>query len=62
MTFQFTAETDENGTRVVRRDPSKDDTQDYQYHFQAGIRLIENSHGAGDVAIYARGKKAFIEL
>lgn len=47
---------DDGSQKVMRRDPSLDDTQDNNYHFQAGIRLIENSHGGGDVAIYARGK------
>lgn len=40
----------------MRRDPSKDDTQDYEYSYQAGISLYEEVHGGGEVAIYARGK------
>ncbi|XP_075976859.1 alkaline phosphatase 12 [Anticarsia gemmatalis] len=59
-TFQYYVVSDENGHSVRRRDPSLDDTQQFDYHFQAGIRLKENSHGGGDVAIYARGPHAHL--
>lgn len=40
---------------VVRRNPSLDQTDSFEYEQVAGIRLSENSHGGGDVAVYARG-------
>ncbi|CAH0686448.1 unnamed protein product [Spodoptera exigua] len=53
--FQFYVHTDDNGSRVMRRDPSEDDTEQYNYTQVAGIQLVENYHGGGDVAVYARG-------
>ncbi|XP_053608237.1 alkaline phosphatase-like isoform X2 [Plodia interpunctella] len=54
--FQYFAQTDENNrTRVLRRDPGLEDTDSIDYKQIASITLSENSHGGGDVAIYARG-------
>ncbi|KAH9645138.1 hypothetical protein HF086_005683 [Spodoptera exigua] len=53
--FQYYVHTDANGSRVMRRDPSEDDTEDYKYTQVAGIQLVENYHGGGDVTVYARG-------
>ncbi|CAB3227872.1 unnamed protein product [Arctia plantaginis] len=52
---QYYVNTDKNGTKALRRDPSKDDVQNYEYSYQSGIALFEGVHGGGEVAIYARG-------
>lgn len=54
--FQFYVKTDEEGSKVARKDPSGEDTEAFDYNQVAGIQLVENSHGGGDVAIYARGE------
>lgn len=41
---------------MIRRDPSEDDTERFDYNQVAGIQLVENYHGGGDVVIYARGE------
>ncbi|XP_035437421.2 alkaline phosphatase isoform X2 [Spodoptera frugiperda] len=56
--FQFYVHKDPTlptGSMVTRRDPSTEDTEQYNYTQIAGIQLVENYHGGGDVAIYARG-------
>nr|XP_049700424.1 alkaline phosphatase-like [Helicoverpa armigera] len=54
--FQYYVKTEADGTKkVARKDPSEDDTERYNYTQVAGIQLVENYHGGGDVAIYARG-------
>ncbi|KAJ8719382.1 hypothetical protein PYW08_011557 [Mythimna loreyi] len=53
--FQYYIKTNENGSTVARKDPSEDDTERIDYTQVAAIQLIENYHGGGDVAIYARG-------
>ncbi|GBP74390.1 Alkaline phosphatase [Eumeta japonica] len=54
--FHFEVHTDEhNETHVLREDANRVETDSYEYEQVAGIRLIENSHGGGDVTIYARG-------
>ncbi|KAF9823389.1 hypothetical protein SFRURICE_006602 [Spodoptera frugiperda] len=57
--FQFYVHKDPTlptGNMVTRRDPSTEDTEQYNYTQIAGIQLVENYHGGGDVAIYARGE------
>ncbi|XP_059045152.1 alkaline phosphatase, tissue-nonspecific isozyme-like isoform X2 [Achroia grisella] len=46
---------DKNQTTVVRQDPSLEQTNNVYYKQNAGIVLDENSHGGGDVIIYAKG-------
>ncbi|CAG9788274.1 unnamed protein product [Diatraea saccharalis] len=59
--FHFYVHTDENNeTTVRRRDPSTEDTDHMLYNQIAGIKLIENSHGGGDVTIYAKGPHAHL--
>ncbi|CAK1583040.1 unnamed protein product [Parnassius mnemosyne] len=58
--FQYSVETKDGETRVMRRDPSKEDTESFMYEQIAAIPLDENSHGGGDVAIYARGPHAHL--
>lgn len=49
----------ENG-KVVRIDPSLNDTIDYNYSQQAAIITDEAYHGGGDVAVYAIGKLFYL--
>ncbi|KAI8431966.1 hypothetical protein MSG28_004499 [Choristoneura fumiferana] len=57
--MQYEVQVDENNQHtVVRRDPGN--TDDFMYEQIAGIILDENSHGGGDVAIYARGPYAHL--
>ncbi|XP_039756950.1 alkaline phosphatase-like isoform X1 [Pararge aegeria] len=58
--FQYTVETNENGSHVVRQDPSKVDTNSFKYEQIAAIPLDENIHGGVDVAVYARGPYAHL--
>ncbi|KAJ0176286.1 hypothetical protein K1T71_008460 [Dendrolimus kikuchii] len=53
--FQYYIETVGNESKVIRKDASLEDTDRFDYEQISAIRLIENSHGGGDVAIYARG-------
>lgn len=54
--MQYYSTTNDQGeTQVLRRDPSLEDTKDFYYEQVAGITLDENSHGGGDVTVYARG-------
>ncbi|XP_013162139.1 PREDICTED: alkaline phosphatase isoform X2 [Papilio xuthus] len=53
--FQYDIKTIGNKTRAERREPSKEDTESYHYEQIAAIPLDENSHGGGDVAVYAKG-------
>ncbi|CAD0197609.1 unnamed protein product [Chrysodeixis includens] len=53
--FQFYVKEGEEGNKVARKEPSEDDTEAFDYTQVAGIQLVENSHGGGDVTIYARG-------
>ncbi|XP_014273687.1 alkaline phosphatase [Halyomorpha halys] len=48
-----------NGS-VVREDPSKIDTTSFEYRPQAGVPLVENSHGGSDVFVYATGPYAYL--
>jgi len=43
--------------RVVRNDPSKSNTSDFEYSQQATIISNEAHHGGGDVAVYATGMR-----
>lgn len=57
--MQYEVHVDENNQHtVVRKDPGN--TDDFMYEQIAGIILDENSHGGGDVAIYARGMHTYI--
>ncbi|XP_013192280.1 alkaline phosphatase [Amyelois transitella] len=59
--FQYFAQTeDDNRTRVMRRDPGLEDTDSMEYKQIAAITLAENSHGGGDVIVYARGPHAHL--
>ncbi|KPJ10650.1 Alkaline phosphatase, tissue-nonspecific isozyme [Papilio machaon] len=58
--FQYDIKTIDNKTRSVRREPSKEDTESYHYEQIAAIPLDENSHGGGDVAVYAKGPHAHL--
>ncbi|XP_041981092.1 alkaline phosphatase, tissue-nonspecific isozyme isoform X2 [Aricia agestis] len=49
----------DNGT-AVRTDPSGQDTASYTYEQIAAVPLDENSHGGGDVVIYAKGPFAHL--
>ncbi|CAH2041700.1 unnamed protein product, partial [Iphiclides podalirius] len=49
----------ENGT-ITRRDPSGEDVENFMYEQIAAIPLDENSHGGGDVAVYAKGPHAHL--
>lgn len=42
--------------QVRRRDPSLENTGDFYYEQVAGIRTDENTHGGGDVTVYAQGE------
>ncbi|XP_052748934.1 alkaline phosphatase isoform X2 [Galleria mellonella] len=54
--FKYYAYTDnQNRTTVMRQDPTQEETNSVYYTQNAGIILDENSHGGGDVIIYARG-------
>lgn len=53
--YQFTVENDS----VKRRDPSKDDTTDFDYSQQALIYTDEVTHSGTDVLIYARGEVVY---
>ncbi|KAL3270478.1 hypothetical protein HHI36_021021 [Cryptolaemus montrouzieri] len=50
--FQYTIE---NGEKMVRRDPSLDKTEDFEYSQQTGIVIDEAPHGGTDVLLYAAG-------
>ncbi|XP_068632142.1 alkaline phosphatase-like [Battus philenor] len=58
--FQYSIETVDNRTKIVRKDPSKEDTESFMYEQIAAIPLDENSHGGGDVAVYAKGPHAHL--
>ncbi|KAM3958782.1 alkaline phosphatase [Aphomia sociella] len=51
---------DHNETTLRRKDPSQEDTNSNYYTQNAGIILDENSHGGGDVIIYAKGPHAHL--
>ncbi|XP_037302148.1 alkaline phosphatase, tissue-nonspecific isozyme-like isoform X1 [Manduca sexta] len=51
---------DENGTKIARDEPSILVATRFDYKQPAGIILDENSHGGGDVAIYATGPHAHL--
>ncbi|KOB71286.1 putative Alkaline phosphatase, tissue-nonspecific isozyme [Operophtera brumata] len=54
--MHYYAETNAAGqVEVKRRDPSLEDTNDFYYEQVAGIRTDENTHGGGDVTVYAQG-------
>ncbi|KOB52019.1 putative Alkaline phosphatase, tissue-nonspecific isozyme, partial [Operophtera brumata] len=54
--MHYYAETNAAGqVEVKRRDPSLEDTNDFYYEQVAGIRSDENTHGGGDVTVYAKG-------
>lgn len=47
---------DDHGTpKVDRRDPSQDNTNDYDYVSQAAILVDEGTHSGSDVIVYAKG-------
>lgn len=54
-TFQYTVFNSSDGMVVDRRDPSRDDVTDFEYISQAAILTDENTHGGGDVIVYAKG-------
>ncbi|XP_045774165.1 alkaline phosphatase [Maniola jurtina] len=58
--FQYSVETNQNGSRVVRQDPSTVDTDSFKYEQIAAIPLEENIHGGSDVTVYARGPFAHL--
>ncbi|XP_049875109.1 alkaline phosphatase [Pectinophora gossypiella] len=58
--FHYYVTTENNETKVTRRDPSQEDIDSFDYEQIAAITLDENSHGGGDVAIYARGPYAHL--
>lgn len=43
------------GNTVVRQDPSKNDTNDFQYSQQAAVLTDEVTHDGSDVLVYAKG-------
>lgn len=45
---------------VSRDDPSLKDTTDINYAQQAAILTDKETHGGGDVTVYAMGKKCFL--
>ncbi|CAG4961495.1 unnamed protein product [Colias eurytheme] len=47
-------------TRIVRTDPTTEDTTSFKYEQAAAITNDENIHGGGDVAVYARGPHAHL--
>ncbi|XP_051165569.1 alkaline phosphatase-like [Leptopilina boulardi] len=49
----------ENG-KIVRINPSLNDTTDYNYSQQAAIITDEAQHGGADVAVYAKGPQAHL--
>ncbi|KAI5643224.1 alkaline phosphatase domain-containing protein [Phthorimaea operculella] len=49
-----------NETKITRRDASQDDTDSFDYTQIAGITTNENTHGGGDVIIYAKGPYAHL--
>ncbi|KAL1123148.1 hypothetical protein AAG570_002235, partial [Ranatra chinensis] len=50
----------QDGTSVVREDPSKVDTTHWEYAQQSAILTDENTHGGSDVLVYATGPKAHL--
>ncbi|XP_074030665.1 alkaline phosphatase 12 [Leptinotarsa decemlineata] len=54
--YQFLVE---NGT-VVRPDPSKNDTEDFEYSQQSAVLTDEVTHGGADVLVFARGPMAHL--
>ncbi|CAH1116023.1 unnamed protein product [Phaedon cochleariae] len=54
--FQFTVE---NGT-VVRPDPSRNDTTDFEYSQQAVVYTDEVTHSGTDVLVFAKGPMAHL--
>lgn len=52
---QYSVESNENGTRIVRQNPSSVDTDSFTYEQIAAVPLEENYHGGGDVIVYAQG-------
>lgn len=50
--YQFTIQ---NNT-VKRKDPSKEDTTDFDYSQQALVYTDEVTHSGTDVLVYAKGK------
>lgn len=47
----------QNGYQVTRDDPAKTDTTSRTYAQQAAILTDKETHGGGDVAVYATGEK-----
>ncbi|CAH2090105.1 unnamed protein product [Euphydryas editha] len=57
---QYSVESVENGTRIVRQNPSNVDTDSFSYEQIAAVPLEENYHGGGDVIVYAQGPYAHL--
>ena len=56
--FQFRGRND----LVVREDPARWDTEGKEYHQQATILTDKETHGGGDVTVYATGRFFHLRL
>ncbi|CAH0726766.1 unnamed protein product, partial [Brenthis ino] len=58
--FQYSIQSDNNGSRIVRQDPDTIETDSLLYEQVAAVTLDENIHGGNDVIIYAKGPFAHL--
>lgn len=50
----------DTNSKPIRRDPSLEDTESFEYHQQALIKTDENTHGGADVTVHATGPMAHL--